>query len=460
MPSPNNPWNRKLTQDMNSIKQTNNLEPWKSDKIPTGIFSDEEWVLGSNRDDHLIGWMEKDGSIVIQVNNNPKFLRVMPCSKGCFSMHYAIVEEQVTPGQIDCVNWDWNEKIPNFDLISLVESRPVKFKSFGAKIPTFIKERLSNFIYLQIEMLKIATTYRAAEQLVKTNLPLLWVIAESVHRGKIGFQLLPELFRQKQHDILSRLFDQPVQKSQLKFLRKFYITDQKKYTQIELYDLIRVMFSRKHSLFRHWTMLTPEIITQGKRYGELYLRCIRNNLMARDVKDWRLLIAKYTQLWRDTEQQWVGNPARQAIVANYTRLEQVEAIHVIWNQEDYLADDQVSLQEKSDVDGIFPELNFNQDICPRFRRLDTGKALYDEGRFMRHCVASYKLAAQKDDCAIFAVELPDCQRLTLQISKEGYYWYLSQLKGKNNREPNDMEKQQVGDWIDKINAEIKENSTR
>jgi hypothetical protein len=458
MPSPNNLWKRKIIKDSNNIEQISNQEPWKSDEIPPGIISNEEWVLGSSRADYLNGWMEKDGSIVIQVNNKPKFLHVMPCTRGCFSMRYAVVEEWVTPGQKDTVNWDWNAKIQNFDLLTLIENTPAKFKSFGDKIPTYIKDRLRHFTYLQVEMLTIATTYRAGAQLVKTNLSLLWVIAESVNRGKIDFKSLPELFRQKQHEILSRLFYQPIQKSQLKFLRKYYFTDQKKYTQLELYDLIRVMLSRKHRLFRHWTMLTPELIAQGRRYGERYLRCIRNNLVTRDIKDWRLLIAEYTQLWHDTEQQWIGNPDRQAIVHTYTRIEQIETIHGLWNQEDYLAEDLTLIYERSNDDEKFPELNFNQDICPRLRRLDTPKALYEEGRIMRHCVASYKSAALREDCAIFAVELSDYQRLTLQISKEGQYWYLSQLRGKNNREPNEIEKQLVAEWIIKINTEIKERS--
>jgi len=86
------------------------------------------------------------------------------------------------------------------------------------------------------------------------------------------------------------------------------------------------------------------------------------------------------------------------------------------------------------------------------RELLSGQALIDNGRELKHCVASYAASCARGDCSIWSLDrrvgiADDAQSvLTLEVDAKGV---LMQARGARNRWPTDQEKSVLAAWMDK-----------
>jgi len=94
--------------------------------------------------------------------------------------------------------------------------------------------------------------------------------------------------------------------------------------------------------------------------------------------------------------------------------------------------------------------NKNQKIW-RITQLLTSKELSDEGRAMRHCVASYGHSCSRGTCSIWSMTLEqhtgEERRVTIELGKNPLRVY--QVRGKNNRLIESAEKRILAMWIAK-----------
>jgi hypothetical protein len=86
----------------------------------------------------------------------------------------------------------------------------------------------------------------------------------------------------------------------------------------------------------------------------------------------------------------------------------------------------------------------------RLRELLSGADLIEEGRRLRHCVASYAESCTRGACSIWSLERrrgteEDAERLlTVEVDKNNT---IVQARGRANRWPTEQEKSVLGEWM-------------
>jgi hypothetical protein len=78
------------------------------------------------------------------------------------------------------------------------------------------------------------------------------------------------------------------------------------------------------------------------------------------------------------------------------------------------------------------------------RELTSGEELYEEGRAMSHCVASYSLRCHGGASAIFSLTCDGERRLTLELDPQTRR--IVQARGEHNRGPTPEEQAQMDEW--------------
>lgn len=76
--------------------------------------------------------------------------------------------------------------------------------------------------------------------------------------------------------------------------------------------------------------------------------------------------------------------------------------------------------------------DLNDDSAHVAIALDSGMALYTEGKEMRHCVSSYSSKCNDGQCRIFSIRRGGSRVGTLELSLEGGQWTVAQFKGRFN----------------------------
>src|SRR5262249_52912739 len=84
------------------------------------------------------------------------------------------------------------------------------------------------------------------------------------------------------------------------------------------------------------------------------------------------------------------------------------------------------------------------------RELLSAQELVDNGRHLRHCVATYAASCIKGTCSIWSIERRDGleqradPQLTVEIDANGV---MMQARGRANRWPTEQEKTVLGAWM-------------
>lgn len=85
-------------------------------------------------------------------------------------------------------------------------------------------------------------------------------------------------------------------------------------------------------------------------------------------------------------------------------------------------------------------------LSPDFKRITTTKKLIEESIVQKNCVSSYLDTINKDNCAIYSLMLNE-KRYTVEIRKKYKKFYLAQMKGFTNEEPNQQDYDYVKEMI-------------
>lgn len=84
----------------------------------------------------------------------------------------------------------------------------------------------------------------------------------------------------------------------------------------------------------------------------------------------------------------------------------------------------------------YGRLPTNLDVADfSFTAIQTGEALYTEGRDMRHCVASYARAVISGRSRIYSIKQHDKPVATIELRRAGSGWAIEQIKGPHNAKP-------------------------
>ena len=157
-------------------------------------------------------------------------------------------------------------------------------------------------------------------------------------------------------------------------------------------------------------------------------------------------IAELLKTYQDTIE--LGNALdfknSKMLVAACETTEQLESLHRKWIRQlnkshTYLTND-INFEP-------FPAQSDSQ-----FQFISSVNQLIQEGRVMKHCVATYREKALNKTSYIFRVTFP--QRATMELGFKAGVYFLKQLKLVSNGEPSRETYKVATDWIEDINVSL------
>lgn len=429
----------------------NSVQQKQDSKIENIDYLEEIRVVGFfDGVKNLELWIEKDGSLVIELIANAMFIRILPGkNKGMGSMSYAtgVRDEKVNKGEAHKLGWKWNVDLPDLDLISLVRSCDGIGQAFFGGISPAVLDNLAKYKYHQVIMLRLAAVYDDGAQLVLSSPNLLWLIADAIYNKKILFTSAKHLMRKKRRDILLEILGVKVSVQSIKVLNKFSAYDDGQLSEFDFKKMQLLFDSDISDSFRHWVKITPDVVVSKKKGEENLTRLLFTHLKDKQFIQWQEAIKSVKKLMSDVKKQMVYHPEREPELQRFTHINQMKNAHQRWIIEDQSIWNK-DLLELDDPDAPFPELNFKHDGHPCFKRLNTPRELYLEGEEMNHCIYSHLYRARSETHAYFSVLYDNDIRLTLELKQNpDKRWVAEELVGKENREYTFTERFFVTDWV-------------
>lgn len=431
---------------------TLNSQHSQESKVENIDFLEEIRLTGRlDENTNFARWVEKDGSLVIELIANSMYIRVLPGkNKGMGSMSYATGarDEEVGEGEAHRLGWKWNVDLPDLDLVSLVRSCDGMGQAFFGGISPAVLDNLATYKYHQVIMLRLAAVYDDGAQLALSSPNLLWLIADAIYNKKILFTSAKHLMRKKRRDILFEILGVKVSVQSVKVINKFSAYDDGQLTEFDFKKMLLLFDSVISDSFRHWVRITPDVVVSKKKGEENLTGLLFTHLKDKQFMQWQEAIKSVKKLMSDVKKQMAYHPEREPELQRFTHINQIKNAHQRWIIEDQSIWNK-DLLELDDPDAPFPELNFKHDCHAGFKRLNTPRELYLEGEEMSHCIYSHLYRARSEKYAYFSVSY-DCDiRLTLEIKQNpDKRWVVEELVGKENREYKFSERNFVNGWVE------------
>jgi hypothetical protein len=357
--------------------------------------------------------------------------------------------------QDDKGNWGGETVDPGLRLASAAHrSRSaLPVNEYLSQWPADIVELAQPIQYVQPTILQLCAQYPAAQDLARCNMNLLWLVAARYATDRAWRYHLPSLLTKRQRQILAAALDmEACVPAQVRFLRKVAVTRGDQHSLEELrenvadLDVVRA--------FSHWPRLPCELldVLDGPVLRHLYW--LRDRFGATDnrwlltqyAEETSLLIRDTTRLLKPLEQQIPGATI-ELLRSTSTDLKGLRKLHDAALEVLHAAPGrlQAELPKCEDTDEVIfgpPPL----PSCVRFQAITTLSALEEEGRVMRHCVATRLPELLAGECFIYRSNVCG-ERGTLQISNGPDGLQIDEFRLKNNGSPSGQAWREVRVWL-------------
>lgn len=303
----------------------------------------------------------------------------------------------------------------------------------------------------QAAALQLCATHPAAQDLARINPALLWLLAAYINETPRRRKQAPALLALPQRLLLARLLDrEAVRPAQVRLLRKLVIMDGSRPVLSGVRDLTgdeaAVM------ALRHWPRLPTPLLPLVKGPLLLHLHWLREELAATDNR-WMLgqILEQHLPLVRDTSRmlERLGYDRSDPALLRFSRspggLQRLHDVLVrALNHPD------------ANVSGCLANaaLSFGAPPIPSnaiFRAITSVGELYDEGREMRHCVASRADDVLAGACYVYRMNL-NGERATLQIGIHPSGWVIDEFRLRGNANPSEEAWAAALEWIRNANG--------
>ena len=279
--------------------------------------------------------------------------------------------------------------------------------------PQDVVEAVEPLWHVQSTVLQLCALYPAARDLVRANLMLLWLVAARYAEDAAWRARLPDLLPLPQRELLAAVLDVPqVRPAQVRLLQKIALLDGEGAT---LRGIRQVVADEGTVMaFSHWRRLPSNLLPlvsgpmlRNLRWLGDYLAATNNPWIVRHVLEDRIALLVDTS--RMLERR-IPHASDQAIGRWCRDWGHIEHLH------DLLLDDWLA-GGGDDDDEFDPEIGFGPPPLlsdQHFRAIKTVGELREEGRAMRHCVATRAPDVLAGKCYIYRVDVAG-ERGTLQV---------------------------------------------
>lgn len=284
--------------------------------------------------------------------------------------------------------------------------------------------------HAQTSVMQLCALHPAARDLAHANAILLW-LAGARYAEEAGWrERLPRLLALPQRELLAAVLDRPqVRPAQVRLLRKVVLMDGRQSTLGQIRDLVRD--EEAVLALSHWRRLPSSLIplVRGRLLG--HLNWLRDQLG--DTADrWLLgeIVEPRLDLLRDTSRMLEGYPRRgtDRLVTQFCR---------DWAGVQRVHDALITMGGGDDGSNFDPSLAFGPPPIPsndQFQAITTVGELREEGRRMRHCVATRAEDVLAGGCYIYRVRIRG-ERGTLQVGIKPQGLVIDEFRLRGNTDP-------------------------
>ena len=309
------------------------------------------------------------------------------------------------------------------------------------EIPGGIIDRASRFDYLQTTMLQALSMSKEAGEFFDSAPVLFWLIMEKLSPLFLKSKALSLFLSMKRVDFLNGMFHaNHFTPAHVKLLNKIILKKGDLFELSQIKNALRAEHCAK--AFRHWKRVPVAVLSEWKytrdlpSFNGLLREAMEQNDLANSVDS---TIGKLKRSINVATQLGIPNPRGYLLARcrSLTRLNDVQ------NE----LTDRLGLAGNNDHD--VPD-EFPQPPIPGnevIRAITTNAELYEEGRIMRHCIASYGGDIAEGRCSAYSVYVP--QRGTLTTTGSGVTARVLAFKLEANAEPSPESWASVNDWLEK-----------
>lgn len=339
--------------------------------------------------------------------------------------------------------WEIHHRDPFIRILRpAYETQPeLPVADFIRQIPENVRREAVGFDYLQVKLLQVCAQSREGLELFM-DIPLLaWLIADFLHKNHLPGDYGKLMVRKKRRDILKEILGKG-SNADVQMLKKIQ-TQHQMLNTYSLAALRSALGNDNNRLFRHYSAIPLQLLLIHQHAPFFTKTRLAFGLAARQYPRFRDLIKETDQvmrLWRDVSRMADMLPMNLAKALN--KCDSRESLKTLHDQ----MVDIVNSRKNSVFDAtiLFPKapLKGNETILQITNLAD----LKEEGREMRHCVASYVNSILRGNSCIFKVLAPE--RATLEIKTILREIRIGEFKCACNRTPSDETYQFVAGWID------------
>jgi len=339
--------------------------------------------------------------------------------------------------------WVFKEKTPELILFNKHGARSFEFDCFAKEIPEEVTARVSGFLSLQLQMLRMVRQGKAAMELFHSSPVLFWILADAFPKRGRRFEDLERLLEWRRIDLI-REFVGDFSKKQLiaidRLLRNVILL------RGDLIDLKTL----RESIHR------PEVVRKANSIGRIHITLLSCLNEFPEYLHWKWIrycapesyaassfLRSTLRLWEDTVRLGkalaVRKPEKE--IQTCTSIEQLQRKHDDWVRE-------YNMKFSPDLDECNPfpppPVPGNADIQP----IRIPRDLLQESREMEHCAIIYEDGIYKGSCYLYKVLWPE--RGTLELAPGLHGWYIRQFVRTGNKEPSRKSWEHVQSWL--VNA--------
>ena len=369
-----------------------------------------------------------------------------PVSLILTSWNHGIIWKNVIDGEIEQHRNPFEESLFPIGFIDHDILKPWK-----ETIPAPIIKRLKTYKGNAFGMLNICSCYPCCDELFANNPILFWLLftyAQQHNWHEFEFEFV-KTCRLKQTEILKAI-NLPATKSALKLLQKI---KSRQYAQRE-YELIRQLLTLEFERLNHQNSIQITLIELILHFPQLLNSKLLNQLNGKAIK----LLREFVQ---DTEHmaRRIGLDTEVVNQQLYRckNLIQLERLHDKLVEQFNQKMAELTGRERETAELLLqpfpiPPLLGNENIVP----ISSKKALIEEGKKQRHCVAVYDEDIIRGQYYVYQVLAPERATLGITIKKkrdnsQQSQITIEQLKGYHNKTVSQATKEAVLLWFNDKN---------
>lgn len=304
---------------------------------------------------------------------------------------------------------------------------------------TYLVSKIRSFYYMQTAFIKVCMESHRAVQMLESNPCLLWLMLDFSIKNSLTAKHLHSWLGVKRKRIVREIVGTDVDGAE-KFVSKIVpLTGEEN----EL-ELIRrtVSVAEIVSAFNHWVYVPIQALYISERYPELLGADYLLEWCSKDggrMSDYLIGSPSLDKLTGDAvrlgEELNIKNS--KAIVKACKTVDQLKKLHDNWV---------ISLNRSRRY--YDPDIEFNRPKimeCEGVAWISSANGLIDEGKRMKHCVATYIRKVISGESIIFSVIYPE--RATLEIREKSGKFNMVEIKKENNLEVSRETRLYIENWL-------------